>query len=129
MVILVKNAKGNKDRLTILSRSVLDDLRIYFKQWKPKEYLFEGENGGKYSSTSVMAIINKASKKANIKKKISPHILRHSFATHLLENGTDLRYIQRLLGHSSTKTTEIYTQVAINHVQKIVSPIDLINLE
>jgi site-specific recombinase XerD len=129
MVILVKNAKGNKDRLTILSQSVLDDLRIYFKQWKPKVYLFEGENGGKYSSTSVLAIINKAAKKANIKKKISPHILRHSFATHLLENGTDLRYIQRLLGHSSTKTTEIYTQVAINHVQKIVSPIDLLNLE
>ncbi len=128
MVIFVKNGKGGKDRLTLLSPSVLKDLRDYFKIWKPKEYLFEGENGGMYSTGSVMAIINKSAKKANIKKKISPHVLRHSFATHLLENGTDLRTIQTLLGHSSSKTTEIYTHVAINHVQAVKSPIDLINL-
>ena len=128
MVIFVKNGKGGKDRLTLLSPSVLKDLRNYFKIWKPKEYLFEGEKGGKYSTGSVMAIINSASKKANIMKKISPHILRHSFATHLLENGTDLRTIQTLLGHSSSKTTEIYTHVAINHVQTVKSPIEMINL-
>jgi integrase/recombinase XerD len=128
MVILVKNGKGGKDRITFLDQSVLEDLRVYFKEWKPKEYLFEGEKGGMYSTSSVMAIINKAAKKANIKKKVSPHMLRHSFATHLLENGTDLRYIQNLLGHSSSKTTEIYTHVAINHIQNIKSPIELINL-
>lgn len=129
MVIFVKNGKGGKDRLTLLSPSVLNDLRDYFKIWKPKEYLFEGENGGKYSTGSVMAIINTASKKANIQKKISPHILRHSFATHLLENGTDLRTIQTLLGHSSSKTTEIYTHVAINHVKTVKNPIELLNLD
>ena len=91
--------------------------------------MFEGENGGKYSAASVLALINRAAIKAKITKKISPHILRHSFATHLLENGTDLRYIQTLLGRSSSKTTEIYTQVAIKNIQLIKSPIDLINLE
>ncbi len=128
MVIFVKNSKGGKDRLTILSPSVLDDLRIYFTKWKPKVFLFEGEHGGKYSATSVLSIIKSASKKAGIKKSISPHILRHSFATHLLENGTDLRYNQNLLGHSSSKTTEIYTQVATNDLKTIKSPIEMLNL-
>jgi site-specific recombinase XerD len=91
--------------------------------------LFEGEKGGKYSAASLLALIHRAAIKAMITKKISPHMLRHSFATHLLENGTDLRYIQTLLGHSSSKTTEIYTQVAIKNIQLIKSPIDLINLE
>jgi integrase/recombinase XerD len=129
MVINVKKGKGGKDRLTILSPSVLKDLRIYFKQWQPKDYLFEGERGGIYSGTSVLKIIHNAAVKAKIRKKVSPHMLRHSFATHLLENGTDLRYIQVLLGHSSTKTTEIYTQVAINNIKVIKSPIELLNLE
>jgi site-specific recombinase XerD len=128
MTILVKNSKGGKDRVTMLSESVLDDLRIYYKKWKPKKYLFEGESGNKYSTTSVAKIIKKAAKKAGIQKSVSPHILRHSFATHLLENGTDLRYIQSLLGHSSSKTTEIYTQVATNHLKNIKSPIELLNL-
>jgi site-specific recombinase XerD len=88
-----------------------DEMRA---KWRSKEYLFEGENGGKYSSTSVTAIINTASKKENIKKNISPHILLYSFPTHLLENGTDLRYIQRLLGHSSTKTTDHEVASKIN---------------
>lgn len=129
MVDLVKNGKGGKDRLTILSQGVLDDLRIYFKKWKPKKYLFEGESGGQYTAVSVLKIVNKAAKKAGIKKNVSPHILRHSFATHLLENGTDLRYIQTLLGHSSSKTTEIYTQVATKHLKSIKSPIEMINLK
>jgi len=128
MAILVKNSKGGKDRLTILSQNVLDDLRIYFKKWKPKKYLFEGESGNQYSATSVVKIIKNSAKKAGIKKCVSPHILRHSFATHLLENGTDLRYIQSLLGHSSSKTTEIYTQVATNQLKNIKSPIELLNL-
>ena len=129
MVITVKNGKGNKDRITILSASVLQDLRAYYKEWKPKVYLFEGPKGERYSAESVLKIIKAAAQKARIRKSISPHMLRHSFATHLLENGTDLRYIQVLLGHSSTKTTEIYTQVAINNIKAIKSPIELLNLE
>ena len=129
MVITVKNGKGNKDRLTILSPSVLENLRIYFKVWRPKTYLFEGQKGEQYTATSVLRIIDNAAKKAKIRKKVTPHMLRHSFATHLLENGTDLRYIQVLLGHSSTKTTEIYTQVAINNIKTIKSPIDLLHLD
>ena len=128
MVIIVKNGKGNKDRLTILSQALLEDLRLYYKVFKPKVYLFEGIKGKQYSHTSVLKIIKKAAKKANIKKNITPHMLRHSFATHLLENGTDLRYIQVLLGHSSSRTTEVYTQVAINNIKTIKSPIELLNL-
>lgn len=124
MVINVNSGKGNKDRITLLSPSVLSDLRTYYKEWNPKYYLFEGVKGGKYSEQSVLQIIKKASTRAGIIKRVSPHILRHSFATHLLESGTDLRYIQVLLGHSSTKTTEIYTQVAVNNIRLIKSPID-----
>jgi len=115
MLIKIKQAKNNKDRLTVLSQSVLDDLRIYYQAYKPKIYLFEGlEPGKKYSPSSVLKIVYRAGIKARIKEKVSPHMLRHSFATHLLENGTDLRHIQILLGHNSTKTTEIYTHVATN---------------
>ena len=130
MIINVKNGKGGKDRITILSPSVLIDLRKYIKQWnqRPKTFLFEGAIGEKYSATSVLRIIQKAAKAAGVKKSISPHVLRHSFATHLLESGTDLRYIQVLLGHSSTKTTEIYTQVATNNIRSIISPIDSLYL-
>lgn len=128
MVITVKNGKGNKDRLTILSQSVLNDLRIYYAAWKPEVYLFEGVKRKQYTATSILKIIKAAAKKGGIRKNITPHMLRHSFATHLLENGTDLRYIQVLLGHSSTRTTEIYTQVAINNIKAIKSPIELLNL-
>jgi site-specific recombinase XerD len=124
MVIHVKDAKGNKERLTILSPKVLKNLRLYFKLHKPKVYLFEGPNAKRYSAESVLKIVKNAAKKAKIRMVITPHILRHSFATHLLEAGVDLRYIQVLLGHSSTKTTEIYTQVAINNINAIKSPIE-----
>jgi site-specific recombinase XerD len=128
MVITVKHGKGNKDRLTILSPSVLKNLRCYYKEWKPRAYLFEGPKGDKYSAQSILNIIKKAAKKAGIRKNITPHMLRHSFATHLLENGTDLRYIQVLLGHNSSRTTEIYTQVATNQLQLIKSPIEMLHL-
>ena len=124
MVINVRQGKGNKDRITLLSPSVLEDLRAYFIEWKPKMYLFEGQSGNKYSAQSVAKVVKNAAKKAKIKVDITPHILRHSFATHLLENGTNIRYIQALLGHSSTKTTEIYTHVATNNIQAIKSPLD-----
>lgn len=125
MLIHIIDAKGNKDRYTILSQNVLADLREYYKQWKPKEYLFEGFKNQPYSGSSVGKIITAAAVKAGIRKKVTPHTLRHSFATHLLENGTDLRYIQILLGHSSTKTTEIYTHVAKSSFDSIKNPLDL----
>lgn len=112
MMVCVKRAKGNKDRFTVLSNELLRDLRDYYREYRPKEFLFEGARGGIYSATSILNIIDSAAKKAGIRRKISPHMLRHSFATHLLENGTDIRHIQLLLGHNSTKTTEIYTHVA-----------------
>ena len=129
MIINVINGKGGKDRITILSQSVLINLRLYFKIWNPEIYLFEGLKGSQYTGSSISKIIDKARKRANIKKNITPHMLRHSFATHLLENGTDLRQIQVLLGHSSTKATEIYTQVAITNIKLIKSPIEMLNLD
>ena len=112
MVVKIKNAKGNKDRISVLSASILKDLQNYYKEYRPEKYLFEGKAGLRYSPSSVLCIVTNAALKAGIKKRVTPHILRHSFATHLLENGTDIRHIQLLLGHSSTKTTEIYTHVA-----------------
>jgi site-specific recombinase XerD len=125
MVIKILGAKGNKDRYTLLSTNILTDLRLYFKQYQPKEYLFEGANGNKYNANSVFKIVSNAGDKAGIKVRVSPHVLRHSFATHLLESGTDLRYIQILLGHNSSKTTEIYTHVATNNFNLIKNPLDL----
>ena len=124
MVIKVRSGKGNKDRFTILSEKLLGDLRKYYKEWRPTNFLFEGPGRKAYSPESVSSIVKNAAKKANIKKRVTPHMLRHSFATHLLENGTDLRYIQVLLGHRSTKTTEIYTHVATNIFFKIKNPLD-----
>ncbi|UWX56253.1 site-specific integrase [Maribacter litopenaei] len=112
MLITIKGAKGNKDRMTVLSPTLLKDLRAYYKEYRPKNFLFEGPGQKAYSASSVLKIISMAALRAGIRKKVTPHMLRHSFATHLLEDGTDIRYIQLLLGHSSTKTTEIYTHVA-----------------
>jgi integrase/recombinase XerD len=128
-LLLIRDAKGNKDRNTILSDTTLALLRKYYLAFKPKEYLFEGQNGGRYSSKSVQSIVKHALKAANIKRPASTHTLRHSFATHLLENGTDLRYIQTLLGHSSPKTTEIYAHVSTKGLKDIVSPIEKLKIE
>ena len=125
MLIHVKNAKGKKDRYTLLSEKVLLLLREYYLIYKPKEFLFEGQFGGLYSSRSAQIILKQSSEKAGIKKTITLHTLRHSFATHLLESGTDLRYIQDLLGHSSPKTTMIYTHVSNNSLKKIKNPFDV----
>ena len=124
MLIRVEDAKGNKDRYTLLSSRVLVELRNYYKKWRPHVYLFEGPGGNKYSSRSIANIIANAAEKAGIKKNVTPHMLRHSFATHLLENGTDLRNIQALLGHNSLKTTEIYTHVAASSFNKIKNLLD-----
>ncbi|MEA3287772.1 MAG: site-specific tyrosine recombinase/integron integrase [Candidatus Marinimicrobia bacterium] len=123
-LLKVSDAKGNKDRYTLLSEKILEDLRQYYREYQPGEYLFEGQRGGKYSATSVANILKNAARKAGIKKRVTPHMLRHSFATHLLEQGTDLRYIQELLGHNSSRTTEIYTHVRSARVRKIKNPID-----
>lgn len=123
--IRVSDSKGNKDRYTLLSDNVLNLLREYYKLYKPQTWLFEGASPGKqYSTTSIKNILNNCAKKAGISKRVTPHMLRHSFATHLLEQGTDLRYIQTLLGHSSTKTTEIYTFVSNENLNAIKNPLD-----
>ena len=123
-LIKVRAGKGRKDRYTLLSRKLLEELRTYYKEYRPKRFLFEGASGGRYSAESVGNIVKSAAKKAGITQRVSPHTLRHSFATHLLENGTDLRHIQILLGHSSSKTTEIYTHVATKAFDKLKSPLD-----
>jgi len=124
MLLRVESSKGNKDRYTLLSQTALIDLRTYFKEWKPREFLFEGPKGGKYSPESVVKIVKTAALKSGIRQSVTPHVLRHSFATHLLESGVDLRQIQVLLGHGSSKTTEIYTHVATNTFKNIQNPLD-----
>lgn len=125
MLIKINRAKGNKDRYTLLAHSVLKDLRAYYLEFKPSTYLFEGQKKEQYSCSSILNIIAFACQRAGIRKRVTPHTLRHSFATHLLEAGTDLRYIQMLLGHNSTKTTEIYTHVATHNYNSIKNPLDL----
>ncbi len=124
MLIKIENSKGNKDRYVGLSKHMLEMLRRYYRQYKPKVWLFEGASGGRYSGESVGKLVQKAARTARIKRKVTPHMLRHSFATHHLENGTDLRYIQEFLGHSSSKTTEIYTQVAKTDFIRFRNPLD-----
>ena len=124
MLIRVEGSKGNKDRYTLLSKTALSDLRAYYLEWKPRMYLFEGRKAGKYSANSVLQVVKDAAIKAGVKQTVSPHVLRHSFATHLLESGVDLRQIQVLLGHGSSKTTEIYTHVATNTFKNIINPLD-----
>jgi integrase/recombinase XerD len=124
-IVLLKNAKGKKDRIAPLSLKILELLREYFKIYKPTTYLFEGQvSGMPYDARSLQQVLKQSIKKAGITKPVTLHWLRHSYATHLLESGTDLRYIQELLGHSSSKTTEIYTHVSTKSLQNIVSPFD-----
>lgn len=124
-IVLLKNSKGKKDRITPLSPKILEMLREYYVLFKPTTYLFEGANPGEpYSEKSLQSVLKQALKKVGITKPVTLHWLRHSFATHLLESGTDLRYIQELLGHQSSKTTEIYTHVSTKSIQQIKSPFD-----
>jgi len=130
MLIHIKGSKGRKDRYTILSETALEILREYWREYKPRKWLFEGARPGRYLSIrTVEKILEHACEKANIRKDVSVHTLRHSFATHLLEGGTDLRYIQELLGHKDSKTTEIYTHVSIKSIGKIKSPLDTLGLK
>ncbi len=124
MVITVRQGKGKKDRQVMLSEKLLQLMREYFKEYKPKIWLFEGQYGEQYSARSTQEVLQQAKAKAGIKKKGSIHALRHSFATHLLEGGTDLISIKELLGHSSLSTTSIYTHVSKKQLSKIQSPLD-----
>ncbi|PWA04055.1 site-specific tyrosine recombinase/integron integrase [Flavobacterium psychrotolerans] len=124
-LVMLKNSKGKKDRIAPLSPKILEMLRDYYKDYRPTTYLFEGQKAGApYDARSLQLILKQALQKTGISKPVTLHWLRHSFATHLLESGTDLRYIQELLGHSSSKTTEIYTHVSTKSIQHIKSPFD-----
>lgn len=123
--IHVKNAKGKKDRMVMLPYSIVSTLEYYRRLYQTKKYVFEGQFAGEpYSTRSVQEVMRLALIKSGLEKKATVHTLRHSFATHLLENGTDIRYIQQFLGHSSIKTTTIYTHITSNAINKIQSPLD-----
>jgi integrase/recombinase XerD len=128
-LLIIKEAKGKKDRVAPLPESMIEMLRTYYKAYKPKRWLFEGFNESeKYTESSLQQVFKQAVEKAKIKKHVTLHTLRHSYATHLLENGVDLRYIQEILGHKSSKTTEIYTHVTSKSIEKIKSPFENLNL-
>jgi len=120
----IKSSKGRKDRYTTIAESLFPLLKNYHKTYEPKIYFIENPKGGKYSPESIRAFIRKNTKTAGIIKTVTPHTLRHSYATHMLEQGTDIRYIQELLGHSRPETTMIYTKVTRKDLQQIRSPLD-----
>lgn len=124
-LLIIKQAKGRKDRVAPLSRKTIELLREYYKVYQPAVYLFEGQTKGTmYDDRSLQSVLKQALELAKINKPVTLHWLRHSYATHLLESGTDLRYIQEILGHSSSRTTEIYTHVSTKSIQNVVSPFD-----
>lgn len=122
----IKNAKGRKDRYTTIAESLFPLLKNYHNTYKPKVYFIENPHGGKYSAESIRAFLKKNVKAAGLTKLVTPHTLRHSYATHMLEQGIDLRYIQELLGHSRPETTMIYTHVTRKDLQQIKSPLDVV---
>lgn len=123
-IVFIRGGKGRKDRQSLLAKNLNPLLEQYLTEYKPRYWLFEGEKGEQYSESSLQKVFKQAVAKAGIKKKAHLHSLRHSFATHLLESGASTRFIQVLLGHESTKTTEIYTQVTHFSLSKIQSPLD-----
>lgn len=127
--VFVRGGKGRKDRLTITSKKAIKYIRFYMAQYNPKEFLFEGSDHLKYSPRSVNNIIKRSALQAGIDKRVSAHTIRHSFGTHLLENGTDIRYIQVLMGHLSSKTTERYTHMTTRGFNAIESPLDRLELD
>lgn len=124
MKVLIDRAKGKKDRMVNLPHSILQELRLYYKAFRPTIYLFEGQCGGKYSIRSAQAVFKAAMNKAGIRKTVGIHSLRHSYATHLLEYGTDISLIQKLMGHNDIKTTLAYTHVAERTISSVQSPLD-----
>jgi site-specific recombinase XerD len=128
LVIHIHSAKGRKDRIVPLGLGLVDTLREYYRRYRPMLYLFEGKEGKKYSASSCRIILKRALDRNGISKPGSLHTLRHSYATHLLESGTDIRYIQKLLGHESSRTTEIYTHVSRRQLEGIKSPYEDLDL-
>lgn len=123
-IVFIRSGKGHKDRQSVMSQNLVPLLKQYMKEFNPLLWLFEGKNGEQYSATSLQQVLKQAVKRTAIKKSVRLHMLRHSFATHLLESGTSTRYIQVLLGHESPKTTEIYAHVSRFALDKIKSPLD-----
>jgi integrase/recombinase XerD len=123
-IIFIRKGKGSKDRIVMLSPKIKNEIECYLVHVKPKLYLFESSKGGPLHPRTAQSVFEQACDRAGIEGRLGIHSLRHSFATHLLEGGTDLRYIQALLGHQSSKTTEIYAHVAAHYVAKITSPFD-----
>lgn len=124
-MLVILNSKGKKDRMVPISDKIIEMLREYYKIYRPEIWLFEGQVAGEqYSEASLAKVLKNACDKSGVRKPVTLHWLRHSYATHLLESGTDLRYIQELLGHKSSKTTEIYTHVSEKSLQNITSPFD-----
>jgi integrase/recombinase XerD len=126
MQVHIRGAKGKKDRYTNLPKAVLPILRAYYLAYKPKKYLFEGQFAEQYSIRSAQQVFKQSLIRGKINKNVGIHSLRHSFATHLLEQGTDISYIQNLLGHNDIKTTLIYTRVGKKDIKAVTSPLDKI---
>jgi len=124
MQIKVNQGKGRKDRYVVLAESILPLLENYFSTYQPKRYFIEGKPSVRFSAESVRKFLRRSCKDAGIRKRVTPHTLRHSYATHLLESGVDLRYIQELLGHQSPKTTMIYTHITRKSLTQVRSPLD-----
>lgn len=129
MVIHVRGGKGNKDRYTNLSPKVLELLRAYYKEYRPRDFLFKGQKRPQYSTRSIEMILKRSAEMAGIKKHVTVHTLRHSFATHLLENGVDISHVQKLLGHNDIKTTLRYLHVSKQFYSNIQSPFEELDLE
>lgn len=128
MVINIIGGKGNKDRQVMLSDNIIPLLEKYYRQYKPKEFVLNGQFDAQYSSRSVGEVIKQLAEKANIKKRVWTHLIRHCTMTHLLEQGTDISIIQKIAGHSSVKTTQIYTHISHNLISKTPSPMSFITL-
>jgi site-specific recombinase XerD len=122
-------AKGKKDRYVTLAERTKKLIEIYTEKYAPEQYLVEGQKGGQYTASSIRKFLQKYSIDAQITKKVTPHTLRHSFATHLLEKGISLRYIQYILGHQNSKTTEIYTHITQTGIENIKNPLDDFDFE
>ena len=128
-ILHIREGKGGVDRVVPIPQKIWEKINIYLRSYGPREYLFEGQNGGQYSVESVYNIFKKSLRRAGIKKEVGIHSLRHSYATHLHEKGLDIRYIQELLGHKSTRTTEIYTHVSRRDLFQIKSPIEDMDID